>query len=227
MMVFFISSSGVLNVSESINSLRNDIEDMGGVVLKNNKVSFGEKLSDGFLLNVNNDIIETQKLVNAAGLFAVEFRKQLGLSGFENYLVKGSYLKIKKNLDLNQLIYPIPPANGLGLGVHLTLDTAAGQKFGPDTEEVSSIDYSVNEVTKNKLISAIQENFKNINETNLQLGYAGIRPKVKFQGKLETDFILNTPEVHGIENYFEFLGIESPGVTASPSLAKKLCEFLF
>ena len=73
---------------------------------------------------------------------------------------------------------------------------------------------------------AIHQIFKNVNEADLQLGYAGIRPKVKKDGVLVTDFIFNTAKDHGIDGYFEFLGIESPGVTAAPSLAKKLCDAL-
>ena len=140
--------------------------------------------------------------------------------------MKGSYLKLRKKLELNQLIYPIPPANGLGLGVHLTLDTAGEQKFGPDTEEVTTINYSLHESAKVKMAPSIHEIFKNINEDDLQLGYSGIRPKVKQNGHLVADFIFNTQKEHGIEGYDEFLGIESPGVTSAPSLAKMLCDVL-
>ena len=221
---FFISSSGVLNVSESLKSLRFDIEAMGGVVLTKNKVQVMSRSSEGFVLEVNGDIIETKKLVNAAGLFAVDFRKQLGLDDFGNYYVKGNYLKLRKKLDMQHLLYPIPPANGLGLGVHLTMDTAGEQKFGPDTEVVEEIDYSLKESVKEKMMHAIHEVFKNINESDLQLGYSGIRPKVRKNGQLVTDFVFNTQKEHEIKGYFEFLGIESPGVTAAPSLAHKLCE---
>jgi L-2-hydroxyglutarate oxidase LhgO len=222
---FFISSSGVLNVSESIVSLRNEIEALGGIILTKNKVELINFSNEKFSLEVNEDSsysIEAKILVNAAGLHAINFRKQLGLHDFENYYVKGSYLKLTKKLDFSQLIYPIPPLDGLGLGVHLTMDTAGGQKFGPDTEIVGGIDYSLNETVFEKMMPAISKVFKNICESDLQLGYAGIRPKIKKNGKLAIDFMFNTQKEHGIKGYFEFLGIESPGVTAAPSLAKKL-----
>lgn len=222
----FISSSGVLNVSEGLSALRRDIETLGGVVLTNNKAKLLSHSAENFVLDVNGDMIVANTLVNAGGLFAVSFREALNLRGIENYYVKGSYLKLKKKLALDKLIYPIPPANGLGLGVHLTLDTAGEQKFGPDTEEVSELSYSLDESLIEKMSPAIHEIFKNINESDLQLGYAGVRPKVKKNGQLLTDFLLNTPKEHGIKGYFEFLGIESPGVTAAPSLAKLLCDSL-
>jgi L-2-hydroxyglutarate oxidase LhgO len=61
---------------------------------------------------------------------------------------------------------------------------------------------------------------------DLQLGYSGIRPKVLKKSVLETDFLFNTEAEHRIPGYFEFLGIESPGITAAPSLAKMLADKL-
>ena len=223
---FFVSSAGVLNVSESLKSLRSDIESLGGTVLTKSKVQYIKRTENFFLINVNGDFIETEKLVNAAGIYSIDFREKICLNDYENYYVKGSYLKLRKKLNLDQLIYPIPPADSLGLGVHLTLDTSGEQKFGPDTEETNIINYSLNESLIGRMAPIIHTIFKNVNEADLQLGYAGIRPKIKRDGLLVTDFILNTPKEHGVKGYFEFLGIESPGITAAPSLAKKLCDLL-
>ncbi len=223
---FFISSSAVLNVSESLKSLRHDIESLGGIVLVKNKASLKDFSAEHFVLEVGEDLIESAVLINTAGLFAVEFRRAMGLVDYENYFVKGNYLKLKKKLPIEHLVYPIPPASGLGLGVHLTLDTAGDQKFGPNTEEVRGIDYAVNLSLVDQMVPEIQQIFKNINKMDLQLAYAGVRPKVKKQGKLVTDFIFQSPKDHGIKGYFECLGIESPGVTAAPRLAQLLCNAL-
>ena len=127
---------------------------------------------------------------------------------------------------MDKLVYPLPPPGGLGLGVHLTLDTAGEQKFGPDTEVVSKIDYALDDSLKKKMASAIHQVFKNIQDEDLHLGYAGIRPKIKKDGVIVSDFVLGNFSHHGIKGYFEFLGIESPGITASPSLAMKLSSIL-
>lgn len=221
---FFIGSSGVLDVSEAIKAIEHDIEAMGGMIIKNNKVSIKQFGNEHFVLNINGDSITASKLINTAGLYAVNLRESLGLTGYENYYVKGSYLILKKKIDIDKLIYPIPPSHGLGLGVHLTLDTSGGQKFGPNAEAVKNVNYSLNESLISEMSPAIHSIFKNISDENLQLGYSGVRPKVKKNNVLETDFIFNTEKVHGIKGYYEFLGIESPGLTASPSLAKMLSE---
>lgn len=227
---FFIESAGVLNVSEAIKSLRIDIESLGGIILTQSKAEVLERSSgsDSFFLKVHSDIIESSVLINCAGLGGIDFRTPLfkKCNQFENYFVKGNYLKLKKKCPLNKLIYPIPPKDGLGLGVHLTLDTAGDQKFGPNTQEVNSINYNLTHELIDEMLPSIQKIFKNINAHDLQLGYSGIRPKIKKNGQLMTDFIFQTSHDHGIKNYFEFLGIESPGVTAAPALALKLSNYM-
>ncbi|MDH4468316.1 MAG: FAD-dependent oxidoreductase [Bacteriovoracaceae bacterium] len=215
-----VGPAGVLNVGEALRHLQFDIEAMGGIILKNTFVKFVEKNDGPFILKANDDNIKTPVLINAAGLFAVEFRKTLGLMDIENFFVKGSYLKLNKKLPLQQLVYPIPPESGLGLGVHLTLDTSGAQKFGPNTEIVNDIIYNINENLIFEMKDAINMIFKNIDVSHLQLAYSGIRPKIKKNGVLVTDFTINGEPVHGIGGYLELLGMESPGLTASPSLAK-------
>jgi L-2-hydroxyglutarate oxidase LhgO len=219
---FFIRSSGVLNASEALRMLKQDIEDMGGMILKNSRVQLLESANEHFLFDVNGDQLESQILVNAAGLLAVALRAHLNLFDFSNFYVKGSYLKLKKKIDIDKLVYPIPPADGLGLGVHLTLDTAGDQKFGPNTEIIAEVEYSVSDSLIYKMSPSIHKIFKNIKESDLLLGYAGVRPKIKRDGELITDFVFNTSAQHGIKGYFEFLGIDSPGLTAAPSLAEML-----
>ena len=219
---FYCRSSAVLNVAEALGFLRQDIEAMGGIVLVKTRAKLLEYSNEAFLLDVNGSQVLATRLINAAGLFAVGFRKALDLTDYENYYVKGSYLKLSKRLNLDKLVYPIPPAGGLGLGVHITMDTAGEQKFGPNTEPVNEIGYVLDESLKEKMLPAIHSIFKNIKQENLQLAYSGIRPKVTKNGHLETDFVLNTPADHKIQGYYEFLGIESPGITASPSLAHHL-----
>ena len=225
-MGFFVPSAGVLDVPAGISQLKNDIERMGGIMLSQSKVELSSYSSGKFILEVNGQEITTTNLVNSGGLFAVNFRKTLGLHGYENYYVKGNYLVLKKSLDIDKLIYPIPPSDGLGLGVHLTLDIAGGQKFGPDTEITEELNYTVKKETLEKMYPSILKIFKNIEKNDLNLGYAGIRPKVKKDGLLVSDFVFNTEKLHGIKGYFEFLGIESPGLTSAPSLGLMLSELL-
>lgn len=216
----YSQSSGVLDISSSLKRLRHEIESLGGMIITHNKAVIKTYSDHLFILRVNEDLIQSKFLVNAAGLHAVDFRKALGLTEFTNYYVKGNYLQFSGQYPAKNLIYPIPPKHGLGLGVHLTLDSQGQAKFGPNTFPVEKIQYDVPVETKDQMLKDIQRLFYTVQESQLSLGYSGIRPKVKKDGILMKDFILQTSQNHGINGYIELLGVESPGLTAAPSLAK-------
>lgn len=218
---FFCPTSGVLSVSEAVRVLSGLVEQAGGILIKNEQFKILEFSSDGFIFQSEGDFFKASKVVNAAGHFAVDLRSQLMLKNYSNRFVKGSYLLLKNKLNLKTLVYPIPPAHGLGLGVHLTLDISGMQKFGPNTEDISHLDYSLDENIIDQMFPSISELFPRVKKENLALAYSGIRSKILNScQELQKDFILGTPQQHGIEGYFEFLGIESPGLTSSPALAR-------
>ncbi|MFA6238828.1 MAG: FAD-dependent oxidoreductase [Bacteriovorax sp.] len=218
-------TSAVLDTSSSLKCLEGLIERSNGIILKNSNIKNITSSQKGFTLVCNEDLIGAKIIINCAGLFAIGLREKLGLIDYSNRYVKGNYLKLTKKLAINRLIYPIPPDHGLGLGVHLTLDNQGDQKFGPNTEETETIDYSMKESLIDELFEPIHEIFYNVKKSDLQLAYCGIRPKVCDKNKkLINDFIFNTPKEHSINNYFELLGIESPGLTSAPAIAKMVVE---
>lgn len=225
---FYSGSSAVLDTSTSLKCLQYLIESLGGVILKNSEVKNLNIVPAGFSFLSNNDPIQSEIVINSAGLFAVKLREQLGLFSYTDRYVKGNYLKLTKKIPINKLIYPIPPEHGLGLGIHLTLDNQGEQKFGPNTEETKSINYNVNDSLIDELYPAIQDIFFTVKKSDLQLAYAGIRPKVHDKDdRLVTDFLFNTEKEHLVKNYFELLGIESPGLTSAPAIAKKISNRIF
>lgn len=209
----FSPRSGILDVSTTINRLRDKIESLGGIILPFNPILNLEKTNQGYLLETVQDKILAQKVYNCAGLYAVDLRKKLGLNDIENFWVKGHYLKTNQKNEFKTLIYPVPPKDLKGLGVHLTIDFQDQMKFGPDTLDTDKIDYTVASEIKLKMIPAIESLFKTIDVSKLYVDYAGIRPKIKKVGQLVTDYNISSP----FENYIEYLGIESPGLTSAPA----------
>ena len=227
-MALYTSSSAVINVSASLKILARRIEELGGIILTRSEVEYLGQVQDGFVLKINNDEIVSQTLVNVAGHGAIPLRERVGLKGYKPIYIKGSYLTLNKKIPLSTLVYPIPPDHGMGLGVHLTLDSGGGQKFGPNTRPVSKIEYDVDQNLIEEMFPSIKSVFPTVERESLSLGYSGVRPRVlNEKGELSTDFVFNTPAQHYIDNYFEFLGIESPGLTAAPALAKLLTRALF
>lgn len=215
---FYSPSSAVLNVANASKRIQQEIEAKGGIILIKNEIAVVEKTMNSFQLTMKDDSrVISQYVVNAAGLGAVGLRQQLGLFEYSNFFVKGNYLSLKKSLALKNLIYPVPPKDKLSLGVHLTLDSFGNQKFGPDSELVDEINYQIPPSVIDKMFPSIKNLFHTVTIDQLQLAYSGIRPKVKNTlSQIEPDFIIQSP----ISNYLELLGIESPGLTASPAIAK-------
>ena len=54
----------------------------------------------------------------------------------------------------------------------------------------------------------------------------GIRAKVQAPGDKAADFIVQGPADHGVAGLVNLFGIESPGLTASPAIAARVCEML-
>ena len=67
----------------------------------------------------------------------------------------------------------------------------------------------------------------NLNPEKLTPDYTGIRPKIYGPGGKTADFLLQTSKEHKLEGLINLLGIESPGLTASLSIAKKVSSILF
>lgn len=212
--------SGIIDLPLAMSNLRYFLETKDVVTMLSTKIHTvtRDSTNDGFFLYYGEEKIWAQNLINAGGLFGIDLRKQLDLFELENYWVKGNYLKTTQKKICDYLIYPTPEKNLKGLGVHLTLDTQEQMKFGPNTEDVSAIDYAVNESVLEQMIPQIKAIFKTVDTSKLTLDYAGIRPKIKLNGGLYKDFWIKNP----IKNYYEFLGIESPGATAAPAISKDL-----
>jgi len=171
-----------------------------------------ENLNRDLEFTVGEDHFKAEVLINCGGLKGVELRSQLGLADLENNWVKGRYLKLNKKYYNDSLIYPLPEAGLKGLGVHTSFDLDGIVRFGPDTFDISEIDYKVEDDALEAMWQAIQKTFKGIEKTDLSLDYAGIRAKIKGND----DFLIQSP----ISGYIECLGIESPGLTASPAIAQ-------
>lgn len=224
----FSPSTRVLDVSSAISNITNWLDRKDVPVLKNTDVknlSFNRATSS-YSFQANEDWIESSIIVNASGLRSVEFRQMLGLNNLENYYVKGNYLSCSEKITYPSLMYPVPESNLKGLGVHCILDISGRLLFGPDTEETDTINYRVNQNIVEKMWPAISSLFKNIDKSSLYPDFAGVRPKIKESSskKIITDFWIKDGNEFNLPGYFEFCGIESPGLTSAPSIANWLVK---
>lgn len=224
-------STGIVDSHALMLSLRGEIEDAGGAVALETRFLAARPVAGGFVVEAESGPPErrervtlgTDVLVNAAGLFAGEVGAAIeGLEApwrREVYYCKGSYFSVSGRVPFDHLIYPIPERDGLG--VHLTIDMGGKGKFGPDTEWIDGIDYSLDPRRGDGFHAAIRRYWPGLPDGALAPDYTGIRPKLSPAGGPATDFTIEGPERHGLAGLVNLYGIESPGLTSSLAIAEE------
>lgn len=220
-------STGIIDGHGLMLSLRGEIEDQGGAIaLRARFLGATPREGGGFEARVESEgevfTLAADALVNAAGLFAGEVAAAIEGLGAAHapriHYCKGSYFASAARVPFRHLVYPVPERDGLG--VHLTLDLAGQGRFGPDTEWVETIDYSLDPRRGEGFYAAIRRYWPELPEGALGPTYSGIRPKLAPESGPATDFRIDGPEAHGLEGLVNLLGIESPGLTSSLALGE-------
>jgi L-2-hydroxyglutarate oxidase LhgO len=169
-------------------------------------------------------------VVNAAGLDSDRVAALAGIDldaqGWRQHPCKGDWFALAPSapLRLQRLVYPVP--SGAGLGIHVTLDLAGRMRFGPDVEWIDEENYDVNASRAASFYGAIRRYWPALKDNMLQPDYAGIRPKLTGPGEPAADFMIEGPAQHGLPGLTHLFGIESPGLTASLSLAEAVTAHL-
>jgi L-2-hydroxyglutarate oxidase LhgO len=136
------------------------------------------------------------------------------------FFAKGNYFSLRGHAPFRRLIYPIP--DGVGLGIHLTLDLAGRARFGPDVEWVkAATDFRVDPARSAAFYAPIRRYWPALADGALEPAYAGMRAKISGPGQAAADFRIDDATQHGVGGVLNLFGIESPGLTASLALASE------
>lgn len=217
-------STGIINCHELMMALESDLCAAGGSIAFDSPLLRGRVVDGGFEVIAGADAtaVSCRELVNCGGLGAQAASHSIeGIPGASIpplYLSRGCYFSMSGQAPFRHLIYPLP--NNEGLGVHLTLDLAGNARFGPDTEWIDTIDYTVDPKRVESFYSSIRAYYPNLKTESLQPDYAGIRPKIAGPRQLAADFRIDGVNVHAVKGFVGLYGIESPGLTASMAIAE-------
>ncbi|KAJ3280619.1 hypothetical protein HK104_000537 [Borealophlyctis nickersoniae] len=224
-------TTGIIDSHTYMQVLENKITEQGGDLIYRTAVtaiSPASSPTSGYIVQTPDATIHTRTLVNSAGLAADRIAAMLlpphMLSHLRIKPCKGRYYSLRQRSSkppVSRLIYPVPEANLQGLGVHCTLDMAGKVKFGPDTVYTDRVDdYSIEEDPEllDRFHRAIVKYMPGTRKEDLYPDYAGVRPKLSGPGEPFRDFVIEIPE--GFPNFVNLVGIESPGLTASPAIAE-------
>jgi glycerol-3-phosphate dehydrogenase len=225
-----VPSTGIVSAEELVHAYARVAANQGAnIVTRSQVVSLepsGNTIRVGLKIGDEEDsqleTIEAKCVINAAGLYADEVAALLGNHSWRIYPVRGEYCEVRgpRASLVNNLVYPLPHADGISLGVHFTKTLWGTFLLGPTATYVEGKD----NYEKNRLpIAAFAESAKTllpeIEERDLQLGYTGLRPKLVPAGHQGiVDFVITRDA--NVPQAIHLVGMESPGLTAAPAIAE-------
>jgi L-2-hydroxyglutarate oxidase LhgO len=236
------ATTGVVDQSALHASYAAAVESNGGWIALKHDVTGIEHVEGGFALRMTGpDGAETsvtcEVLVNSAGLGAPAVATMLGypLDGggpsgiprLRQTVNKGRYYDIitpEKARALHHPVYPVPEHTKGGLGVHVTLDVNGGVHLGPDTEWLADgavLDYRADDTRRADFHAAASRYLPFLELDDLAPGQVGYRPKLQSPGGPQADFLIWRDGA-----YVHLGGIESPGMTASLAIARRVASLL-
>ena len=172
----------------------------------------------------SEETIEARCVINCAGLYADEIATMLGNYEHRIYPVRGEYCELvrAKSHLINNLVYPLPHADGLSLGVHLTRTLWGTVLVGPTADYVEEKnDYERNRLPVEEFVRRAKSLLPEIEAADLQLAYSGIRAKLVPPGHAGiADFVIERDA--NVPHAIQLIGIESPGLTSSLAIAEQV-----
>lgn len=236
----YSQNTGIIDTHSLMKYFEKKAKENSAEIVYNCELTALNKLSDGYLVttkDASGEIFEfrTKILINSAGLNSDIIAQMAGVDiKKENYQLKyckGQYFRINNSRKCNlisHLVYPVPHEKITGLGVHATKDLQGSLRLGPDTCYVprKEFNYDVNPVDREKFLNAALKFLPFLKEEDLTPDTSGIRPKLQGEGEDFRDFVIKEESKLGLPGLVNLIGIESPGLTSAPAIAKYVEEFV-
>jgi L-2-hydroxyglutarate oxidase LhgO len=232
-------STGIVDSHSLMKYFIDEMKKNSADVVYNSNVENIEKLDGGYRVlikdaSAENFYFDTRILINCAGLESDTLAQKTGIDvekqGYALKYCKGQYFRVGNNKAklVNRLIYPVPKPKSGGLGIHATVDLAAGLRLGPDDKYIKrdQINYDVDIKEKNNFLNSAKTFLPFLESNDLIPDISGIRPKLQGEAEDFRDFVIKEESDLGFPGFVNLIGIESPGLTAAPSIAK-IVEKLF
>ncbi len=221
--------TGIVNAHAVMDFFLRTAMEKGAVIVYGTAVQAVEAVAGGYrILTAGSDgepfSFTSERVINAAGLDADRVAAMIGAT-YEHHYCKGDYFSIEnvKRGTVKRLVYPVPEKDHVGLGVHLTIDLGGRMKLGPDTTYIPREEqYRVEAAKADRFYEAAVRFLPFIRREDIVPDMSGIRPKLQGPGEGFRDFVISEDR----PGFVNLVGIESPGLTAAPAIARYVKRLL-
>jgi L-2-hydroxyglutarate oxidase LhgO len=232
----FSPDTGIISAHGLMDYFAHAVRGHGGEIQTHCEVVGLERISGAYRITVREaagrSSFTSERVINAAGLECDTVAALAGIdcaeAGYRLHYSKGSYFSLSPSLSgsVQRLVYPVPARDTLG--VHTVLDLGGRLKFGPDIEYLKERkqDYRVDETKRPAFAASVRRILPHVKDEDLTPDMSGIRPKTQPPGEPPRDFIIRDEADRGLPGLINLIGIESPGLTASPAIARYVASLL-
>lgn len=197
---------------------------LNGVELKlKNEVNKIEKQDDIFLIYSKEidkeNIFKSKYIINCAGAYSDKIANMVGLDDFHIIPRRGEYILLNKNQGhlANRVLFQAPTKEGKGILVTKTVH--GNLMLGPNAQEVQNPkEVGTNLENLKYIVKKARKTVHNFDLKYTLRSFSGIRATSSIH-----DFIIGKTK---IKNFINVAGIESPGLTSSPAIAKYIYELI-
>lgn len=215
----YCANAGITSPYEFVIALTENAV-VNGVDLKLKTEVLGiEKNDNGFKITTSKEEIQGKYVINAAGVYSDKISNMMGVDGFIITPRRGQYILLDKdqNYLVNSVIFQVPTE--LGKGILVTATYHGNLMVGPNAEDIDDKnDVGTDEQALEKIVDAARISVPDFNMKKAITSFAGNRPVSN-----QKDWVIEESPLKGFIN---LVGIDSPGLTASPAIGLKVVEIL-
>lgn len=211
-------TAGIVSPYElAIASIENAV--INGVRVKRNSGVFDiEFKNDMFFLSTASGVIKAKYIINCAGIFADQIAKMIGDTSFKFIPRKGEYYLLDKTEKkmVNHVLFKCP--SNMGKGILVTPTAHGNVLMGPtaiDLDFDSKLDVDTTTEGLDIVKAEVSQVIPQLTTRNAITSFAGIRAHIDAD---HADFVIGSSQAN--EKFINVAGIESPGLTAAPAIAR-------
>lgn len=177
-----------------------------------------KQTKDGYEVSDGSNTVAARCVINCAGINSDKIAKMIGDNSIEIHPRRGEYILLDKQAGttVSHTIFKTPSKMGKGILITPTVD--GNLLLGPTSEDISD---KADTSTTAQGIALVKkqagERVDGIAFNGTITSFCGLRAV----GNTD-DFIINNPK----KGFINVAGIESPGLSASPAIAKYVVEML-